>query len=133
MLSSLRDVDRALAVKGPQLRQDNRVVLIACQTTEDYDHKWESCKFRTEWTAVAADAGKDFAKWDFVIQRSDGTRCWLHPSYGSQSFHYGEEDSSLPPVQPPKAGRGAWDYRGHYKVLRNTKADKTFTFAKARA
>ena len=93
----------------------------------------ESCKFRTGWTAVAADAGRDLAKWDFVIQRSDGTRCWLHPSYDGKPFDYGEEDRSLPPLQPPRAGRGAWDYKDHYKVLRITKADTKFMLAKARA
>ena len=79
MLSNLRDVDRELVVWGPQLRQDNRVVSVECQRTEDYDHLRKSFKYRTGWTAAAADAGRDFAKWDFVIQRPDGTRCWFHP------------------------------------------------------
>ena len=104
---------------------------IECQIIEDYDQKRDSCKLCTKWTAVAADATKDFAKWDFVVQQSDGTRCWFHPSYGSPSFNYGEEGSSLPPAQPPKAGRSAWDYKGPYKALRNNKADKTFKLAKS--
>ena len=77
----------------------------------------ESVRHHTGWTAVAADV-REMSKWDFVIQRSDGTRCWLHPSYSSQTFLYGEEDPSLPAVQPPNAGRGAWDYRGHYKFFK---------------
>ena len=86
-----------------------------------------------KWTEGAGDADREFTKWDFVIERSDGTRCWLHPSYGSQSFHYGEEDLSLPGIEPPKAGRGSSDFKGHYKVLKHMKVDKTLKFAKARA
>ena len=90
MISNIRDADRLLVVCGPQLRQDIRVVSIACQSTGEYDHKRESCKRRTKWTEGAGDANREFTKWDFVIERSDGTRCWLHPSYGSEYFHYGE-------------------------------------------
>ena len=73
-LSNLRDKDRALVVLGPDNKEDNRVVTIACQIADYYGHRRESVKIRTTWTAVAADKERDQPKWDFVIERSDGTR-----------------------------------------------------------
>ena len=128
LLSNIRDKDSALVIKGPQLRQDVCVVAIDLRNTDPYDHARESTAYRTQWREHAATlrGERKMARWDFVVTRSDGTKCWLHPSWGSPDIRYGEVDESLPPNAPPKAGHGQWDWQGHYKVFEDQRTGIKF-------
>ena len=97
LLANLSDQDRQTVFWGPQLRRDNRVVSFAFKPTDLYGQR----------------------RGHFVIARSDGTRCWLHPTCTSEYFWYGEED------QPPKAGRGAADFKNQFTVLKKQNAEPT--------
>ena len=111
LLSNIRDADRPLVIRGPQLREDICVVAIELRNTDPYDHARESTAHRTQWREVTLEERK-MARWDFVVMRSDGTQCWLHPSWGSPDIRYGEADASLLPNAPPEAGPGKWDFQG---------------------
>ena len=128
MLANLREESQQKVIWGPQLRQDNRVVSIKLGLEDQYDHCRERVKLLTSWTAVAA--CDRLALWHFVIERSDGSRCWLHPTFTKPTFNYGEEDQSQPAIQPPIAGRGSSDYKGHYKNLKHAKVTGTLKFVK---
>ena len=118
MLRNLCDPDRRLVIGGPEKQHNNRVVSIELRPTQPYCHKRHHVKKIKEQKK----------RWDFVIQRSDGTSCWLHPEYTKTTLSYGEIDPSRPPVVPPNKGLGRSDYKGQYQHKINQDRTDTLTF-----
>ena len=93
-----------------------------------YDHKREHAE--TRGSASWKPQSDAHMIWDFVIVRSDGLSCWLHPSLNKGHVGYGEMTAGPQTViQQPSSGRGG---SGHklFKYYREVRADKWLKFNK---
>jgi hypothetical protein len=68
--------------------------------------------------------------WDFVMVRSDGSSCWLHPNWGDNNVAYGEITAVQQTViQPPSCGRGGSGPKC-FKFYKDVRVDKPLKFDK---
>ena len=131
MLHNLRDEDIATVADGPA---GNSGGIVSCKLvrTQHYDHKRERAEklSKSNWTRIADE--KFYRIWDFVLDRADGSTCWLHPAFNGH-VQYGEHRLFDIPIQAPRGvgPGGSWG-PGTYKYFRDYRTEKTLRFDKGK-
>ena len=127
MLSNLDDDDIRLVVAGPH-RTGGGIVSCSCRSQGLYDHKREHAE--KHGSASWKPQSEKHMIWDFVMVRSVGSSCWLHPNWNKGHVGYGEMTAGPQTViQQPSGGRGG---SGHklFKYDREVRVDKWLKFNK---
>ena len=116
-------------VEGPQLVDLNSMTAVAetCEKpcliecylakTDKYDHKRHAAFGRNRIYHI----------WDFVLERNNGTRIWLHPDYKSTKITSYEGDSPSD-HEVPASGKGGTSGPGTYKHFKWKHNEKTLRF-----
>ena len=124
MIAHLDEESMELVVHGPYIRGPAVAVsLVGCELAvrNNIDHKRHS---------AARNAGQSWAGtapmliWDFLLKRSDGSVCMLHPNWSKPKVEYFE---GVPPdnLEVPRNGLGGTNGRGYFR--RRISADVTAT------
>ena len=130
MVANLRADDMKLVVDGPN-GEGGGIVSCYIQQTIQYDHKRHHAEKNGEanWGS-----GKDLKVWDFFLARTDGSVCWLHPSWSVKGeAAYAEMDAQAlgaPPLAAPTTGPGGSDGRYTFAKYKTARIQRSLRFDK---